>query len=60
LHTMGLDPAIRRNLRSAFYESGHMLYVEGAARVKFKADFEAWLTYALNAPLVPNAQRPSQ
>ena len=43
---MNLEPAIRANLRFSYYESGHMLYIHKPSRVKFKADFEAFLTDA--------------
>ncbi|HEY0789581.1 MAG TPA: hypothetical protein VGD78_00835 [Chthoniobacterales bacterium] len=55
LHGMNLDPAIQGNLRFAFYESGHMLYLEENARRKFKADFEELLNSVQNAPLAPTA-----
>jgi carboxypeptidase C (cathepsin A) len=54
---MNLDPAIRANLRFSYYESGHMLYIHKPSRVKFKADFEAFLKDALNQPPIHSAAR---
>jgi carboxypeptidase C (cathepsin A) len=55
--SMNLDPAIRANLRFSYYESGHMLYIHKPSRVKFKADFEAFLKDAINQPAVHSAAR---
>ena len=54
---MNLDPAIRPNLRFTYYESGHMLYIHKPSRVKFKADFNAFLNDALNQQPVHAAAR---
>jgi carboxypeptidase C (cathepsin A) len=55
--SLNLDPAIRANLRFSYYESGHMLYIHKPSRVKFKADFEAFLKDALNQPPIHSAAR---
>jgi carboxypeptidase C (cathepsin A) len=55
--SMNLEPAIRPNLRFTYYESGHMLYIHKPSRVKFKADFEAFLNDALNQQPVHSAAR---
>jgi carboxypeptidase C (cathepsin A) len=54
---MNLEPAIRANLRFSYYESGHMLYIHKPSRVKFKADFEAFLNDAINQQPVHSAAR---
>jgi carboxypeptidase C (cathepsin A) len=55
--SMNLNPAIRANLRFSYYESGHMLYIHKPSRVKFKADFEAFLKDATHQPPVHSAAR---
>ncbi len=57
---MNLEPAIRANLRFSYYESGHMLYIHKPSRVKFKADFEAFLKDATNQQPVHTAARGGQ
>ncbi|HTE05823.1 MAG TPA: peptidase S10 [Planctomycetota bacterium] len=54
---MNLDPAVRRNLRFSFYESGHMLYIHQPSRVRFKADFDAFLDDAIHQEPVHAAAR---
>ena len=54
---MNLDPAARANLHFTYYESGHMLYIHQPSRVKFKADFEAFLQDALHQQPVRAAAR---
>ena len=54
---MNLDPAARANLRFTYYEAGHMLYIHQPSRVKFKADFEAFLDDALHQKPVHAAAR---
>ncbi|MCX6923260.1 MAG: peptidase S10 [Verrucomicrobia bacterium] len=58
--SMNLEPAIRANLRFTYYESGHMLYIHKPSRVKFKADFEAFLTDAMNQQPVHTTARGGQ
>jgi carboxypeptidase C (cathepsin A) len=54
---MNLEPAVRANLRFTYYESGHMLYIHQASRVKFKADFESFLNDATHQQPVHTAAR---
>jgi carboxypeptidase C (cathepsin A) len=54
---MNLDPSVRGNLRFTYYPSGHMLYIHAPSRVKFKADFEAFLKDAVNQQAVHAAAR---
>lgn len=35
---MGLEPAIRKNIRFAYYEAGHMMYIEKKSREKLHKD----------------------
>ena len=55
--SLNLDPSIRSNLRFTYYESGHMLYIHNPSRVKFKADFIAFLADATNQQVVHTAAR---
>jgi carboxypeptidase C (cathepsin A) len=54
---LNLDPSVRGNLRFTYYESGHMLYVHKPSRIKFKADFDAFLHDALNQDPVHTTAR---
>ncbi|MBV8584722.1 MAG: peptidase S10 [Verrucomicrobia bacterium] len=54
---LNLDPSIRGNVRMAYYESGHMLYIDSAARAQFKKDFDEFLHGALNQKPVEDAGR---
>ena len=54
---MNLDPTVRGNLRFTYYESGHMLYIHDPSRVKFKADFLAFLHDAVGQAQVHTAAR---
>jgi carboxypeptidase C (cathepsin A) len=49
---LNLDPSVRGNLKTTFYEAGHMLYIRNSARMKFKADFLNFLDASLNQPVV--------
>ena len=55
--SMNLEPPIRANLRFSYYESGHMLYIHKPSRLKFKADFEAFLKDAMNQQAVHTTAR---
>ncbi len=55
--SMNLDATARANLRLTYYEAGHMLYVHQPSRIKFKADFEAFLHDALNQQAIHTATR---
>jgi carboxypeptidase C (cathepsin A) len=43
-----LDPALRANLTFGYYRSGHMVYLEPAARKAFKADLARFYDRAAN------------
>ncbi|MBV9672318.1 MAG: peptidase S10 [Verrucomicrobia bacterium] len=57
VRAMNLDPTVRDNIQLAFYESGHMLYIDKTAREKLKADFDQLVDKALNPVPIENAQR---
>ena len=44
---LGLDPTLKKNVRAAYYESGHMMYVRLASLAKMKADLAAFYGRAL-------------
>ncbi len=44
---MALDPAVRGNLTTTYYDSGHMMYIHLESLKKFKADYAAWMTDVL-------------
>jgi carboxypeptidase C (cathepsin A) len=48
LSHMDLAPAQRDNFQLAYYEAGHMLYLDIKSLVKFKGDVIDWLQSALN------------
>ena len=54
---LNLDPAVRRNLRFSYYESGHMHYIHAASRAKFKTDWESFLHDAVTQETVKSAAR---
>ncbi|TAN08922.1 MAG: peptidase S1 [Burkholderiaceae bacterium] len=48
LQTMPVaDAAVRANLATTFYPSGHMVYLDGASRTKLKADVAAMMDKAV-------------
>ncbi len=44
---MGLDPEIRKNVRTEYYEAGHMMYVHKPSLVKLAADMREFVTDSL-------------
>jgi len=46
---MGLDPAVRGNLRMTYYEAGHMMYIHLDSLKKLKADFGTYMADTLKA-----------
>jgi carboxypeptidase C (cathepsin A) len=44
---MGLDPKLRGNIRTAEYESGHMVYIDLKSLEKLKAEVAGFLNNAL-------------
>ena len=47
---MQLDPSLRDNLKVAYYEAGHMMYVREADHQKFRMDFLELLADARKGP----------
>ena len=43
---MGLDPEIRPNLTMAYYEAGHMMYVDQPSLAALAADLRAFIASA--------------
>jgi len=43
---MGLEPAIRKNLSFAYYEAGHMMYIEKKSREKLHRDVTSFIAGA--------------
>jgi carboxypeptidase C (cathepsin A) len=46
LHHLGIDPALRSHVTFGYYESGHMIYLENAARRALRADIERFIRSA--------------
>jgi carboxypeptidase C (cathepsin A) len=40
---MNLEPAMRKNVSFAYYESGHMVYIDRKAHDKLHKDVDAWI-----------------
>jgi carboxypeptidase C (cathepsin A) len=40
---MGLEPSIRKNISFAYYEGGHMMYIDKKAREKLHKDVDAFI-----------------
>ncbi|HTP31070.1 MAG TPA: hypothetical protein VMJ75_02785 [Candidatus Acidoferrales bacterium] len=40
---MGLEPSIRKNISFAYYEAGHMMYIDKKAREKLHKDVDAFI-----------------
>jgi carboxypeptidase C (cathepsin A) len=47
LHHLGLDPALRDHVSFGYYASGHMIYLEDAARHQLHADIASFIRGAL-------------
>ena len=43
---MGLEPAVRKNISFAYYESGHMVYIDEKAHAKLHRDVDAFINGA--------------
>ncbi len=44
---LGIDPALRAHVTYGYYRSGHMIYLDPAARRSLRADLESWMRAAL-------------
>jgi carboxypeptidase C (cathepsin A) len=47
---MNLEPPIRKNISFAYYEAGHMMYIEKKSREKTHRDVAAFITGSANQP----------
>lgn len=47
LSHMGLDPAVRNNIRTADYEAGHMMYIDIGSLKKLKSDIADFIQFSL-------------
>ncbi|MEK7723267.1 MAG: peptidase S10 [Acidobacteriota bacterium] len=45
---MNLDPTLRKNISTSYYESGHMMYIEKKSLVKLKNDFAKFMQGSLH------------
>lgn len=43
MSSMQLDPALRRNITTEYYEAGHMMYIEKNSLIKLKRDIAAFV-----------------
>ncbi len=43
MSSMSLDPTLRHNISTAYYESGHMMYIEKKSLAKLKRDIAAFI-----------------
>jgi carboxypeptidase C (cathepsin A) len=44
---MGLDPSLKSNVHTAYYEAGHMMYIDASELAKLQRDVAAFLKTAL-------------
>ena len=44
---MNLDPTLRKNISTYYYESGHMMYIEKNSLIKLKNDFAKFMRESL-------------
>jgi carboxypeptidase C (cathepsin A) len=47
LSHMNLDPSLRKNITEAYYEAGHMMYIDVRELAKLKKDVQAFVAEAL-------------
>jgi len=50
LSHMNLEPALKKNITEAYYEAGHMMYIDMRELAKLKKDVSAFVTDALKKP----------
>jgi len=46
---MGLDPAVRKNIKLAYYDAGHMMYIDVKSLAQLKRDVAAFIGDAMNS-----------
>jgi carboxypeptidase C (cathepsin A) len=47
INHLGIHPDLRKNISWAFYESGHMMYIERQSHAKLKKDIAEFIAGAL-------------
>lgn len=47
---MNLDPSLKANIKTAYYEAGHMMYIDVKSLAKLKQDVAAFMQFALPKP----------
>ncbi|HZN11150.1 MAG TPA: peptidase S10, partial [Blastocatellia bacterium] len=47
LDHMGLDPGLRANIKTAYYEAGHMMYIDTKSLAQLKRDVSSFIQGAL-------------
>jgi carboxypeptidase C (cathepsin A) len=45
---MGLDPVLRKNIRTAYYDAGHMMYIDLKSLAQLKRDISGFIQEASN------------
>ncbi len=45
---MGLDPVLRKNIKTAYYDAGHMMYIDLKSLAQLKRDISAFIQEASN------------
>ena len=48
LAAMNLEPALRKNITTNYYEAGHMMYIEKTSLRKLKEDAARFIQSSLN------------
>jgi carboxypeptidase C (cathepsin A) len=44
---MNLDPSLKANIKTAYYEAGHMMYIDVKSLAKLKSDAAAFIQSAI-------------
>jgi carboxypeptidase C (cathepsin A) len=47
---MNLDPSLKKNITEAYYEAGHMMYIDVRELAKLKKDVSAFVADTLRKP----------
>jgi carboxypeptidase C (cathepsin A) len=50
LNHMNLDPSQRNNIRTTYYEAGHMMYIDLKSLARLKEDVASFLRSAMTRP----------
>ena len=49
IRRLGLDPSLQGNIRTRYYDAGHMMYTHTPSRKKLAADVTEFYAWALGA-----------